>query len=160
MTKGITGEEADPEIVYADIFNLPHHVSDHHPPMSLHDRAAQFAPFAALSGYDDMIGEEARLVDNRIELSVEETERLNRKLALIASVIAEGQKPEVSVTYFIPDPLKAGGRYETVRERVRKVDAAEQVIVLAEKVGKAGSFRTVRISDILEIHGDPVDHMD
>ena len=158
MTKGITSKEPDPEIVYADIFRLPHHVSDHHPPMSLYDRAAQFAPFAALAGYDDMIVEEARMVDQKMELSDEEIVRLNQKLSLITDEIAGGTKPEVSITYFIPDPLKSGGRYETVRERIRKVDAVEQVIVLNRKAGKAGSFEAIRIDDILEIHGNP-DHV-
>ena len=160
MTKGITGKEPDPEIVYADIFRLPHHVSDHYPPMSLYDRAAQFAPFAALVGYDDMIREEARLVDHKIELSDEEITRLNRKLRLITDEITGGTKPEVSITYFIPDPMKSGGRYETVRERIRKVDTVEQVIILNRKAGKAGSFEVIRIDDILEIHGDPGNDMD
>ena len=68
MTKNIADREPDPEIVYADIFHLPHHVSDRHPRMSLHDRAAQFAPFAALTGYDEMVDEEARLTDREIEV--------------------------------------------------------------------------------------------
>ena len=160
MTKDIMGTEADPEIVYADIFNLPHHVSDHHPQMSLYDRAAQFAPFAALSGYEDMIGEEARLVDHKIEPGEEDLTRLNRKLSLISDAITEGTRPELSITYFIPDPLKAGGRYETVTEKIRKVDQAEQIIVLQKKTGKSGSFETIRIADVLEIYGDLVDDMD
>ena len=151
MTKGITGKEPDPEIVYADIFNLPRHVSDHHPRMSLYDRAAQFAPFAALSGYDDMIGEEARLVDNKIELSEEEIALLNQKLSLIMDMIASGEKPELSITWFIPDPLKAGGRYETVQEKIRKIDPAEQTITLDRKIGKSGSFEKIRIADILDV---------
>ena len=65
MTKGITGREPDPRVVYADIIDHPHHVSDHHPRMSPHDRAAQFAPFAALSGYEEMIAETARSVGDR-----------------------------------------------------------------------------------------------
>ena len=160
MTKGIISKEPDPEIVYADIFNHTRHVSDHHPQMSLYNRAAQFAPFAALSGYDEMIDEEARLVDNRIELSDEETAHLSQKLSRIADAIADGTKPELSITYFIADPLKAGGRYETVTETIRKVDTVEQVIILNRKVGKAGSYETIRIADILEIHGDLVDDMD
>ena len=147
MTKGIISKEPDPEIVYADIFNHPRHVSDHHPQMSLYNRAAQFAPFAALSGYDEMIDEEARLVDNRIELSDEETAHLSQKLSRIADAIADGTKPELSITYFIADPLKAGGRYETVTETIRKVDTVEQVIILNRKVGKAGSYETIRIAD-------------
>ena len=154
MTKGITGREPDPREVYADIINHPRHVSDHHPAMSLYDRAAQFAPYAALSGYDDMVKEEARQVDNRIELSEEDLEQLNRELRRIGAVIAKGTKPEISVTYFVPDPLKSGGRYETVTERIRKVDTGRQVMVLDKKNGKSGDWETIRIGEILEIHGD------
>ena len=79
MKKQAAGKAPDPRVVYADIISHPHHVSDHHPQMSLYDRAAQFAPFAALPGYDDMIAEEARPVARRIELSEEEQEQLNQK---------------------------------------------------------------------------------
>ena len=157
MTKGITGKEPDPEIVYADIFSHPHHVSAKHPPMSLYDRAAQFSAYKALSGYEDMVNEEARLVDHKIELSDEERDRLNLKLNLIADVIAEGTKPDLSVTYFIPDPVKAGGRYETIRDVIRKVDTVGQKLILERTVGFAGSHMEIRIADVLEIHGDPVD---
>ena len=77
MTKGISGKEPDPRVIYADIIDLPHHQSPTRPHMSLYDRAAQFAPFAALTGYDDMVAEEARIVDNKIELSETEIDRLN-----------------------------------------------------------------------------------
>ncbi len=157
MSKGITGKEPDPEIVYADIFHHPHHVSAKHPPMSLYDRAAQFSAYKALSGYEDMIGEEARLVDRRIELSEEERERLNQKLNLITELIADGAKPALSITYFIPDPLKAGGRYETVREVVRKTDTAARKLILERKVGMAGSYMEISMADILDIRGEPVD---
>jgi len=128
--------------------------------MSLYDRAAQFAPFAALSGYDDMISEEARLVGNRIELSEEEINQLNRKLSVIIDAIDDGTKPEISVTYFIPDELKAGGRYETVTKKIRKVDMVEEKIILQKKVGKGGSYETIRLADILDIHGELVDYLD
>ena len=154
MTKGITGREPDPREVYADIINHSRHVSDHHPAMSLYDRAAQFAPYAALSGYDDMVKEEARQVDNRIELSEEDLEQLNGELRRIGAAIATGTKPEISVTYFVPDPLKSGGRYETVTERIRKVDTGRQVMVLDKKNGKSGDWETIRIGEILEVHGD------
>ena len=117
MAKGITGKEPDPREVYGDIIDHPHWESPKHPPMSLYDRAAQFAPFAALSGYDDMIGEEARLVDNRIELSEEEWEELNRKLGRIDETIRQGAQPAATITYFVPDPLKPGGLYETIAEK-------------------------------------------
>ena len=145
---------------YDDIIGMEHPVSKRHRPMPLEARAAQFAPFAALSGYDDMISEEARLVGNRIELSEEEINQLNRKLSVIIDAIDDGTKPEISVTYFIPDELKAGGRYETVTEKIRKVDMAEEKIILQKKVGKGGSYETIRFADILDIHGELVDCLD
>ena len=153
MTKGFTGKEPDPRLVYADIIDLPHHESDHHPAMSLYDRAAQFSPYAALSGYDDMVKEEARQVDNQIELSDEELEQLNRKLNRISKEIESGVKPVAAVTYFVPDPLKAGGRYETIEEKVRKVDPVSQTVILDRKVGTSGAWMKIRFADILDIQG-------
>ena len=151
MTKGITGKEPDPRVVYADIIDLPRHESDHHPAMSLYDRAAQFSPYAALSGYDDMVREEARQADDKIELSDEELEQLNRKLNRISRMIASGTKPVAAVTYFVPDPLKAGGRYETIEETIRKVDPVSQTVVLEKKAGISGARMAIRIADILDI---------
>ena len=143
--------EADPRVVYADIIDLPHHQSAVHPHMSLHDRAAQFAPFAALSGYEDMVDEEARLVDNRIEPGPEDLEQLNRALARLQAAAGRGEHPAAAITYFIPDPLKPGGRYETITETVRKVDPVAQTVVLEKQVGRAGIHMEIRIADILEI---------
>ena len=151
MAKGITGKEPDPREVYGDIIDHPHWGSPTHPPMSLHDRAAQFAPFAALSGYDDLIDEEARMTDNRIELSEEEWEELNRKLNRIDETIRHGVRPAVTVTYFVPDPLKPGGLYRTATEKVRRVDAVKGVLQLDRKVTAAGSCQEIPIGDILSI---------
>ena len=151
MTRGITGREPDPREVYGDIIGHPHRVSPKHPQMSLYDRAAQFAPFAALTGYEDMIGEEARLVDNKIELSDEELEDLNRKLAEISEMISRGLRPEATITCFIPDPLKPGGVYETVTEKIRRVDPVSGIIQLERKATAAGSYMEIRITDILWI---------
>ena len=151
MAKGITGKEPDPREVYADIIDHPHWVSPKHPPMSLYDRAAQFSPFAALSGYEEMIGEEARLVDNKIELGEEELEEVNRELGRIDEAIRQGNPPAVTVTYFIPDPLKAGGIYETVTEKVRWVDPAAGTVQLDRTVTAAGTRMEIRIEDILDI---------
>ena len=151
MAKGITGKEPNPREVYGDIIDHPHWESPTHPPMSLYDRAAQFAPFAALSGYDDMIDEEARLVDNKIELSEEELEELNRKLGLIDETISHGIRPVVTITYFVPDPLKPGGLYQTVTEKARRVDAIHGVIQLDRKVTIAESYMEIQIKDILAI---------
>ena len=160
MTKGITGHEPDPRAIYADIIDKPHWQSPTRPHMSLYDRAAQFAPFAALTGYDDMVEEEARLVDNRIELDSSELETLNRKLETIADAIEGGESPEVSVTYFVPDLLKEGGSYKTITEVIKRVDNISRKLVLERKTGVAEMNMTIDINDILEIHGDMVDRLD
>lgn len=151
MAKGITGKEPDPREVYADIIDHPHWQSPTRPQMSLYDRAAQFAPFAALVGYEDMIGEEARLVDNRIELGEEETQELNRKLGAISEAIARGEQPRRAITWFVPDPLKPGGVYETVTEGIRRVDPVAGTVRLDRKATEAGTWMEIRIGDILEI---------
>ena len=151
MTKGITRKEPDPREVYADIIDLPHHESDHHPPMSLYDRAAQFSPYSALSGYDDLVREEARLVDRRIEPGEEALEELNRKLNRISQLTESGTHPTAAITYFIQDSKKAGGRYETITEKIRKTDSAVQAVILDRTVGKAGTRMAIPIGDILEI---------
>ena len=151
MARGITGKEPDPREVYADIIDHPHWQSPTRPQMSLYDRAAQFAPFAALTGYEDMIGEEARLVDNRIELGDEETEELNRKLAEIRGAIHRGETPRAAITYFVPDPLKPGGVYETITEGIRRVDETAGTIRLDRKTAESGTWMEIRIGDILEI---------
>ena len=95
---------------YEDIINLTHHVSKKHPQMSMHDRAAQFAPFAALSGHSEAIAETARLTDRKIELDEYEKMNLDEKLIVLQEHIRE--TPEINVTYFCPDDNKDGGRYE------------------------------------------------
>lgn len=159
-TKGIRKDEPDARIVYADIINLPRHQSPTRKHMSLYDRSAQFAPFAALTGYDEMIDEEARLVDNRIELDETTLELLNQKLILISDVIADGQRPTLSFTYFEPDPLKAGGKYVTIRENVKRIDTVQGKVVLDKQIGVADMDMTINIGDILEIKGELVDYMD
>ena len=149
MTKGITGHEPDPRAIYADIIDLPHHQSKEHKHMSLYDRAAQFAPFAALTGYDDMVEEESRLVDNRIELDGSELEILDQKLAIIAKEIDKGRTPEVSITYFVPDLLKEGGSYQTITEVIKRVDNVSRKLDLERKTGISGTNATINISDIL-----------
>ena len=151
MAKGITGKEPDPREVYRDIIDHPRWESPTHPAMSLYDRAAQFAPFAALSGYDDMIVEEARLVDSRIELSEEEWEALNRELGTIGEAVRRGLRPVVTITWFVPDPLKPGGAYRTLTEKVRRVDAANGIIQLEKKATAAGSYMEIPIRDVLDI---------
>lgn len=151
MTKGLIGKEPDPRTVYADIIDLPRHRSDHHPPMSLRDRAAQFAPYAALTGYHDLIAEEARQVDRRIEPEGETLEALNRNLDLLNRKAISGGRPAVSVTYFVPDPVKDGGRYETATACLRKIDPVRQVVILDREAGISASRMEIRIADILDI---------
>ena len=148
--------EPDPRVVYGDIIGLPHHVSDRYPPMSMAQRAAQFAPFAALTGYDEVIGEEARQVDRRIELSEEDQEILDRELRRLGGMADRGERPRVSVTFFPPDPLKPGGRYETVTERLKKIDTAGRTLLLDRKVGLSRRDMAVLIPDILEIREAPL----
>ena len=151
MAREITEKAPDPVEIYADIIDHPHWVSPTHPPMSLYDRAAQFSPFAALSGYEDMIGEEARLVDNRIEPGEEELEELNRALGRIREKTDRGIRPEVTVTYFVPDPLKPGGVYETITEKARRVDPAGGILQLDRKVTAGGAYMEIRIEDIVDV---------
>lgn len=96
---------------YDDIINLPHHVSKKHLPMSVADRAAQFSPFAALTGYEDAIAETARQTTEKIPLSETEEELLNRRMNYLKEHISE--HPKIKITYFKADKLKAGGAYLT-----------------------------------------------
>lgn len=113
---------------YDDIINLPHHVSTTHPQMSRQDRAAQFSPFAALTGYDAAVKETARLTDRRMELDEYEKTALDEKLKEALKYPEE----EITITYFRPDERKAGGSYLTVRSKVRKIKEYERLIVLED----------------------------
>ena len=121
---------SDPRQVYADIIDLPHHQSENLRHMSLHDRAAQFAPFAALVGYDEMVGEEARLTDRQIAPGESDLDRLDRIFRHLAARLAAGKRPEVSALVFVPDQRKAGGRYETVSGRAKRLDTVEKKLIL------------------------------
>lgn len=115
---------------YDDIINLPHHASTSRPHMSAHDRAAQFSPFAALTGYDAAITETGRLTDKRVELDEYRKADLNERLCKIQDQIDE--QPEVSITYFQPDKKKSGGAYITVTGCVKKIDAYERTVVMQD----------------------------
>ena len=110
---------------YDDIINLPHHRSKTHPHMALIDRAAQFAPFAALTGYGDAIDETARLTEVRPDLDEQQLAELNARLVQIM-----GQPNTVVwLTYFVPDEKKSGGRYEQTEGTIKKIDAISKVIM-------------------------------
>lgn len=130
---------------YDDIIDLPHHVSKKHPQMSLHDRAAQFSPFAALTGYEDAVGEAARLTDRRQELDEEQAARLEQQLQILAEKAAE--RPEVEITYFLPDARKSGGKYVTVQGTLRRIDETEKMLIFTDG-------RRIAIRDIFEISND------
>ena len=115
---------------YDDIIHLPHHVSRNHPQMPMLDRAAQFAPFAALTGYEAAVGETARLTAERRELDAQEAEELNRQLSVLIARLPE--RPEVTVEYFVPDERKAGGAYVTVTGRVRHISVPEKTMVMED----------------------------
>ena len=115
---------------YDDIINLPHHVSPTRQRMSMHDRAAQFAPFAALVGYDDAVAETARLTETRPELDEQEQQAINKRLAYIADHIHE--QPEVCIKYFVPDEHKSGGAIVGFSGKVKKISATDGTIVMAD----------------------------
>ena len=113
---------------YDDIINLPRHVSDKRSPMTNYDRAAQFSPFAALTGYDAVIEETGRLTDVQIELDEGGKYLLDEKLQWIRAHIQEN--PEVTLKVFCPDSRKSGGAYEQVTGHVKKIDPVSRVLVL------------------------------
>ena len=115
---------------YEDIVDLPHHVSMKHPQPTMADRAARFAPFAAITGYEEMVLEEARVTDERIEMDESSKAALNEKLNMILEFIDE--QPEVSITYFEPDKRKAGGAYVTVTGTVKRIDEYEHLVIMTD----------------------------
>ena len=115
---------------YDDIIGLEYKGPKRHPRMSIHERAAQFAPFAALTGYDDVIAETGRLTGSKIELDEEQRASLNAVLQTIRGRLLE--RPEVLLTYFRPDSRKAGGAYLRIKGHVRNIDEASRLVVLAD----------------------------
>ena len=115
---------------YSDIINLPHHVSRNHPQMPMEVRAAQFAPCAALTGYDAVIHETARLTDKQVELEEYDNDRLNRIFSELMDSLEK--HPMVTVSYFKPDEHKAGGAYMTVSGKLKKIDTYEQIMKMED----------------------------
>ena len=127
---------------YDDIINLPHHISPTRKQMSMHDRAAQFAPFAALVGYDDAVAETARLTENRPELDEQEQRAINERLAFIADHIHE--QPEIRIKYFVPDERKSGGAIVEVSGKTYRISNADATIVMTDGC-------KIRLSDIIDL---------
>ena len=126
---------------YADIIDLPHHVSKRHPQMSMEKRAAQFSPFAAMVGHDAAIRETARLIEEQLELSEDEKAVIDGKLQMIQAHIEE--QPEVTVTYFHPDKKKSGGAYVTVTGSAKKVDNVSKLLLLQD--GRAIPIKDIQL---------------
>ena len=132
---------------YDDIIDLPHPTSQNHPRMSLHDRAAQFSPFAALTGHHAAITETGRLTDRRIELDESEIARVDAALQHLQELLPE--RPTVSITYFVPDERKSGGSYRTITSEVKRIDAVAGVIQMADR-------REIPIEDVFSVAVDVV----
>ena len=130
---------------YDDIINLPHHVSKKHPQMSLLDRAAQFSPFAALTGHKAAINETARLTDEKQILSEDVIAKLNEQLNLIKENI--GTNPIVTITYFVPDDGKSGGAYISNTGVVKKINEYNHTVILTDKT-------VIPIEQISEMQSD------
>ena len=119
---------------YDDIIGLERPVSPRHPPMPMAERAAQFAPFAALTGYDEVIAEAARLTARKIELSEDATQELNDTLLELARQVEVSDGPvSADVTWFEPDGLKLGGEYVTRTLNVRRVDRTYRLLELEDR---------------------------
>lgn len=130
---------------YDDIIGLPHHVSDRHPRLGRDSYAAQFSPFAALAGYDGVVAEAARTTDRRIELDEDARARIDMRLQILSAHL--DQEPTVSVTYFVRDQKKSGGKYVTVKGKLRKIDEYERTIVLTDKT-------VIPVSDVYGIRSE------
>jgi len=138
---------------YDDIINFPHHTSTTQPHMSAYDRAAQFSPFAALTGHDDAITETGRLTETRVELDEYSKADLNQRLCIIQDGMDE--QPEVSITYFQPDRKKSGGAYITAFGCVKKIEAYEHTVVMQDDT-------SIPIDQIIAIDGEifgPVENL-
>ena len=133
---------------YKEIMNLPHHVSENRPHMSMIDRAAQFSPFAALTGHDEALDETARLTDVFVEPDEDEKQLLDEKLRMIAELVEE--KPVVTVTYFVPDDKKDGGRYVNVADYIKRIDVLNREIITGKNV-------RIPVDFIVGISGDIFD---
>lgn len=130
---------------YEDIINLPHHISKKHPQMSISDRAAQFAPFAALTGYQDAIIETGRLVDKKIELTNEEKEVISSKINYLLENV--DKNIEVSICYFIKDEKKNGGKYNDVLGVIKSFNQIDKTIKLTNKM-------IINLDDIVSINNN------
>ena len=142
----------DPRVVYAEIIDLPHWESPSRPRMSRYNRAAQFSPFAALTGYDDIIREEARETGTWIEPGESRKEQINRCLNEIAASLSHPAEEDplrsYSITFFVPDTKKDGGSYAAAEGSVRKIDPVRRRLLLADETGQKQEIDLDRITEI------------
>ena len=129
---------------YEDIINIPRHISKTHPEPSIADRAARFSPFAAISGYEDMVREAARVTEERVEITDATKEQLNEKLNEIAECLYE--EHEVTITYFEPDKKKSGGAYITITGVVKRIDELKRIVIMKNN-------KKIKIDDIYALDG-------
>ena len=115
---------------YDDIINLPHHVSGSHPPMDIMNRAAQFSPFAALTGYEAAAKETQRLTQPKVELDESEKQLLDEKFHQLEADLS--REPVITITYFVPDKRKEGGAYHTISGKVLKIDYFKKIIQMEQ----------------------------
>lgn len=130
---------------YDDMLNLPHHVSKNHPQMSIYNRAAQFSPFQALTGYEDSVNEAARFVDTQAELTEDQKLILDQKLQYIISHAKE--PPLLTVVYFVPDALKNGGSYESLTGHYKGYHPIKRVIGIYTE----SETKVIHVNDISDI---------
>lgn len=134
----------DARKVYGDIIDREHYVDPNHPQMSRLNRAAQFSPFAALTGYEDLIDESARLTDGRVELDESKKDEIARRINVLLQM---ENAPVAGIRYFVQDSKKSGGSYETVTGKVKKYDALARAVILNSDV-------VVFIDDITDVKAD------
>ena len=115
---------------YEDIVNLPPHISKRHPQPTMIERAARFAPFAAITGYEEMVLEEARVTEERVELDEGTLAILNEKLNIIHESL--DSEPIIKITYFEPDKKKSGGAYVSVTGTVKRIDEYERIVIMSD----------------------------
>lgn len=135
---------------YEDIVNLPPHISKKHPQPTMLERAARFAPFAAITGYEEMVLEEARVTEERIELDEGTLAMLNEKLNIIHDSL--DSEPVIQITYFEPDKKKSGGAYISVTGTVKRIDEYERLVIMSD--GKK-----IRIDEIFGLEGKLFDSL-
>ena len=130
---------------YDEIINLPHHISKKHPPLGRDSYAAQFSPFAALTGYDDVVSEAARVTEEKTELDEDAKLRISNRLSFILDHI--DKDPGVTITHFLPDARKSGGKYVKSVGKIKKYDGYEKIIYME-------SGTKIKLENVFDINSE------